>query len=511
MASFQSCFAASQFELISIEANTLQRRRTQIRMAQRAYRHRKESTITTLEQRVEKLLRANEEMNASFVSLHDFAVSKGILQREPEFGRELQTTIEKFLDLAKSTSEENSKNDSKNDGDSEGTNHSGQDADTSHRKRGRRPAKRSNEEAAGKLPSVETTTSDNIWGGYMVTEVDDKTEDQMPLDFPHEENGFGMRHREPGLEVISRPTEENASFPFDFDFMDLQQYRVEVPADAFTKDVLASDLPLPTSGAFSEHSFARRLHRTALERGYLLLTSDKVNPSVMQKVFGFCLLYESPAEITARLKRLISGTREDSLHNWRAPFYHIGGNGTHYPQPEHTLGDDKTLKYGEHGRSMGPFSAATSQFEDIYMNKTRCTLPGYEGVFYDSYDIEGILHALGIDIPPAADYVTCELDVQFLMDHYPGAGGPILESVLSGEATSKSINAGKEDEIDAGLLPTLLSFPVATGINDWTTDSSEKTPTTMSESSIGSSQSPKRLVTINVHTLLESKSSELII
>ncbi|ATZ46487.1 hypothetical protein BCIN_01g10720 [Botrytis cinerea B05.10] len=77
------------------------RRRTQIRMAQRAYRHRKETTISSLEKQVQELRGTNEEMNNIFINLYDFAISRGLLQREPEFGQQLQSTTQKFLELAK--------------------------------------------------------------------------------------------------------------------------------------------------------------------------------------------------------------------------------------------------------------------------------------------------------------------------------------------------------------------------------------------------------------------------
>lgn len=75
-------------------------------MAQRAYRHRKETTISSLEKQVQGLRGTNEEMSNTFIALYDFAVGKGLLQREPEFGQQLQSTTEKILALAKASSED---------------------------------------------------------------------------------------------------------------------------------------------------------------------------------------------------------------------------------------------------------------------------------------------------------------------------------------------------------------------------------------------------------------------
>lgn len=43
-------------------------------------------------------------MGTIFTSLCDFAVSKGVTQREPEFRQQLQLTKERFLALAKGSS-----------------------------------------------------------------------------------------------------------------------------------------------------------------------------------------------------------------------------------------------------------------------------------------------------------------------------------------------------------------------------------------------------------------------
>lgn len=45
-----------------------------------------------------------EQMNSAFIGLYDLAVTKGLLQKEPEFGRHLQSTTQRFLALAKTVS-----------------------------------------------------------------------------------------------------------------------------------------------------------------------------------------------------------------------------------------------------------------------------------------------------------------------------------------------------------------------------------------------------------------------
>ncbi|KFZ17833.1 hypothetical protein V501_01542 [Pseudogymnoascus sp. VKM F-4519 (FW-2642)] len=63
---------------------------TDIRLAQRAYRHRKETMISSLEKKVRELTGVNEEMSCVFISLYDSAAKIGLLQREPEFAQQIR-------------------------------------------------------------------------------------------------------------------------------------------------------------------------------------------------------------------------------------------------------------------------------------------------------------------------------------------------------------------------------------------------------------------------------------
>ncbi|CAK7211103.1 hypothetical protein SCUCBS95973_001017 [Sporothrix curviconia] len=80
------------------------RRRTQIRLAQRAYRSRKEKAIVSLEKRVHALKEANEAMSNAFMVLHDFAVQRGLLDTHPDLAQQLRQTTEVFLEMARQSS-----------------------------------------------------------------------------------------------------------------------------------------------------------------------------------------------------------------------------------------------------------------------------------------------------------------------------------------------------------------------------------------------------------------------
>jgi hypothetical protein len=74
-------------------------------MAQRLYRCRKEATISSLQMKVQDLRGINEEMSKIFINLYNFALSHGLLRREPEFGQQLQSATERFMALARALSD----------------------------------------------------------------------------------------------------------------------------------------------------------------------------------------------------------------------------------------------------------------------------------------------------------------------------------------------------------------------------------------------------------------------
>jgi hypothetical protein len=77
------------------------RRRTQIRLAQRAYRHRKETTISALKQRVVDLQSTIERMNKTFTCLHDNLIDSGVTTDKPAIARQLQKATQEFVYLFK--------------------------------------------------------------------------------------------------------------------------------------------------------------------------------------------------------------------------------------------------------------------------------------------------------------------------------------------------------------------------------------------------------------------------
>ncbi|KAE8359936.1 hypothetical protein BDV27DRAFT_162158 [Aspergillus caelatus] len=78
-----------------------ERRRRQLRIAQHAYRKRKETTIVNLQSRVQELESGIEELSESFLSFSNLLLEAGILQNQPRVTAALQKITQQCVSLAK--------------------------------------------------------------------------------------------------------------------------------------------------------------------------------------------------------------------------------------------------------------------------------------------------------------------------------------------------------------------------------------------------------------------------
>lgn len=82
-----------------------QRRRTQIRLAQRAYRERKETTISSLKNQSNQLYSVVEQMNRTFLRLIESLLKSGLLQLNAYLAQEVKAVTETFGSLVKTANE----------------------------------------------------------------------------------------------------------------------------------------------------------------------------------------------------------------------------------------------------------------------------------------------------------------------------------------------------------------------------------------------------------------------
>ncbi|RGP75058.1 bzip family transcription factor [Fusarium sporotrichioides] len=388
------------------------RRRTQIRLAQRAYRNRKDTAITTLEDKVKDLEDANENMSKEFMNFFDFVLSQGMLQGAPEVARRLNDTTRKFLSLTRKSAEDSSRDES-------GDNLAPapiQGEDTTQPPERRISAHSSNTSSS---PSDDLSASNP----------------SVPHTIPHDKHqatpqrGDGQMRQQatPPLnlpyEIITMPTTDNASFPV---------YDTQTPINLEQNPFLQSPFPAvpsPPSYSSQERSFGRRLQRAALEAGLRLASMANPPPHRYAQVFGFCLLFEPRESIVDRISTTLSRISQESLFVWRYPFTNLGGTGTFFPDNEGASGYSSTgsnstrLHLGNQGLiqsmkppemtgfSMGPFAPNVETTRDRVDERMRMMFKGFDGDFFDADEAEAYLRQKGVVIPANVDFVDAEIDI----------------------------------------------------------------------------------------------------
>lgn len=382
------------------KANMPKRRRTQIRLAQRAYRNRKETAIQTLEKKVSSLQDSNEEMSRAFMSLYDAAVAQGLLVSAPSFGRELQATTERFVALAKRA------------GDAESVDGGGS--------AGSERLSDEPEAAWSAERHARSTSGDAVFGAGSASP-------EQPVSSTWSE---ARRATYPFGDITppSAPNYLPAIGPRSTDTIALRPNPLSTTHPLGMSPGI-SPLLAPPSHTHQERTFGRRLQRSALEQGLLLLHLPSPPPHIYAGVFGFCLLFESRDDIVKRVTDAISRDPRRTLDCWDRPFWHLGGAGSffgfvrgadfsdestssdEYPpvgnQGSEGLRPDRSL-----GSAMGPFGPEVEEVRDMRVDRRmRMLVPGFEGDFFDPDEVEVFLRRRGVYIPPASDFVTAEIDV----------------------------------------------------------------------------------------------------
>lgn len=333
-----------------------------------------------------------------------------MLEQAPGFAVELRAATEKILSLAKRSSEDG-----------------GQD-EQAESSAPEQPSRQTNTENSDSPDVVEVQPARNstvpVWGGYTVPNEAETTipDGSMPLP-----SGAMMTVTQAplGYEIVTMPTFENASFPFDLNAESPYPNILDQASTSTSAYPLSpySSLPLPQSMAFSEPTFGRRLQRNALELAYRLITMPDPPKHRYAEVFGFCMLFEPIDKIRERLSLSLERTASESLNWWQAPFWAAGGSGQHQLQQDNSgnggsrVGNQGTvdqMKYSFPGGQfgLGPFDAKVSETRDRRIDpRMRIRLPGFEGDFYDPEEVEMYLQARGVAIQPGQEYLTTEVDV----------------------------------------------------------------------------------------------------
>lgn len=171
----------------------------------------------------------------------------------------------------------------------------------------------------------------------------------------------------------------------------------------------------PYTYSFQETTFARRLHRAALEKGYYLLNRASECKTQFDRVFKLSLMYATRDQLINRIGLTLRKGVHDSLEFWQTPFLHLGGAGTHFPHRD-ASGAILPRPNCWNVRSIGPLRPGAARLENAMdgspdSSGVELDISGYEGEWFDSHDVQGYLESLGVKIEPQASFAEGYLDV----------------------------------------------------------------------------------------------------
>ncbi|KIW08544.1 uncharacterized protein PV09_00512 [Verruconis gallopava] len=473
------------------------RRRTQIRLAQRAYRQRKESTIANLKEQVTTLRSTIEEMENIFLAYNDRAVASGMLQKAPELAKDLKAATEAFIQLAKKT-------------------HATDDAeDRSETEVETIPMKpRATYEndismfmqhdaglsnSIGSSPdSVDHIGASHIGLGYTIDFSSEGSSSSNQLASPAPTSAqsaltmhMGMDFSDYSFSGAGPNTNPLAVAPTTSSRPEIPRPIIALSAGDAADMLKVKSISAPYTYSFKETTFARRLQRASLERGFQLITNAETRPSSFLRVFRLSLLYHTRETLLAKFRRALSRSTDEPLETFQTPFIHLGGAGMHYNTGR--VRNGYIVKPGPMQRqAILESTESPGAVVDIDLD-----LSEYEGEWFDSNDVEGYLNELGLFIDPQSSFaegnITLPDSAKQLLANSPATNVFDSPNASNVDAEVTSLGSGtiatpqspmmSNVELELGmqrLFPELGAASPNTLSNsqaiDWLMGSGDKTP-----------------------------------
>ncbi|KAK3713397.1 hypothetical protein LTR37_008589 [Vermiconidia calcicola] len=360
-------------------------------MAQRAYRQRKETKLDGLRRRVSELTSTIESMNDIFTQCRDRLNSSNLNQVQV---LDLEKVSVQFEDLVK---------DARHSSDDV---EAGEAATAMH---GTSTSSGTNESGCEKTMQPKNVPS---WLDQSVlSSINDpkSSSTNCPLGYsmllPENETSLQstecMATGNVGSAVASTETHQQ-TVPIaasDISYADIQE--------AFP---LTPQPRLPMTYSFQETTLARRLHRSCAELAYQLVLDPNRKPAEYERIFRLTLLGRNREKLTACLKTVLERGPHEELDFWEAPLIHVGGAGTHYSRRD-PFGNLLSKKTSHNLGIIGPqtLSLLENAAKSNISTDMTVEIAGFEGEWFDPYDVQGYLEEKGIFIDPGSSFAEAEI------------------------------------------------------------------------------------------------------
>ena len=338
------------------------------------------------------------EMNDVFLDYNDRVISSGLASTTPVLGEDLKRTVERFVQVARSTNHES---ESDNSPPSPSKNLNRYSTNAAILDSGSHQSSASFVQA---YPSVEVAPPNTVWGYQVSFEpTSDIQHDEIDVDVP---------------EVV-RSQDYNTNVDMAQKWVgnqtDVQQYRAEVPTSPIYTSIWNAEVDRKLTPdytySFQESTFARRLLRASYERVYHILTSPNSPEKEKRRMLRYSFCLGNVESITERLREVLTRTKQDSLEQWDAPVLHIGGAGLHYPRLSMD-GEATPPETWSNSHSIRPFLRRKSETavpdEDYPNNLVKWANVG--GEWLDSNDVEQYLKGKGLHLDGQSSVAEIEVD-----------------------------------------------------------------------------------------------------
>lgn len=376
-------------------------------MAQRAYRQRKESTLEELRKRVSELTNMIELMNKAFVDCRDKLAASGMPANQIQDMRETSTHFEALMKCVRNPEEQFDPEVTEVIQRTSVSNGSDQNKSLT-------PKNVPSWMDQAALQSIPKHRGSAVEIGMGYSLMANQTGDEMNIDYL----GDFVQSQPLGPAKPPSPGSFNA-------------FRVDMP-NSFN---IPASISAPTTYSFQETTFGRRLHRACLEQGYQLLLDPDRRPHTYERVFKLSLMSRDRAKLTTAMKTLLDRGPHENLHT-NIPLIHVGGAGTHYPRRD-TFGNLQPKKESWNLGVVGPQTLALLEnaARDNLTTDMTVDITGFEGEWFDPYDVEGYLNEKGIFIDPSSSFAEAEVYV------WPTA--PSTASTFSSATSPKTPDAAR--------------------------------------------------------------------
>ncbi|EAW12151.1 bZIP transcription factor [Aspergillus clavatus NRRL 1] len=321
-------------------ATPTEKRRTQIRLAQRAYRSRQEATMSQMKNRIQELESVIETMTETFIAFSDTLMQSSMLASSPGIAQSLQEATAKYVEL------------------SNRVNPVGEEDDNSDA-----AAAAAATAAATRLyerPSPPATASMMASPESSTARSNDPSE---PSPLANADTGTSPP-RNDALQIFD-------GSPPHITFPSVYQNNL---------GPLMSHLYGPQSPFFAE-----RLHWACSERAYQYLINPNIADARLTRAFGYLFSRMSRAQVVSFFGTVLSSFgAPEAFDQFHIPMLNLGGAGLHYP---------RKLPLAATPHLLSPLPAG-EQIEALYENAF--TARDFEEVWFDSEDLEGFLEEHGV-------------------------------------------------------------------------------------------------------------------